>query len=286
MDINEINKRLKIEMDLRNNKPIEEFEGRTPKEMYFILYNTFHPDSPLHFSMSIDLKMLENVPLLTMVIFFLENLQETQPLKLTSKGNLPLKLVKKIYEMGLTPNRFIDSGFSTLRTEEDSQKIHIMRLLSHLTGLVKKQKGKLSLTAKGKKLLRQENRYELFKELFVTYTTKFNWAYNDRYGDHTLGQLGWAFSLELVAKYGEKELPDEYYGKKFLLAFPRILDLMENLWYGTAEEQVIHCYTLRTFEFFMAMFGLVDLQEKGEVRSSTELFVKKTSLVDQLFVFE
>lgn len=286
MDLEEINKRLKIEMDLRNNKPIEEFEGRTPKEMYFILYNTFHPDSPLHFSQSIDSKMLDKVPLLTIAIFFLENLQASQPLKLTPKGNLPLKLVKEIYELGLTSNQFIDSGSSSLRSEEDSQRIHVMRLLCQLSGLVKKQKGKLSLTAKGKKLLRKENRYDLFKELFITYTTKFNWAYSDRYGDHTIGQMGFAFSLELVEKYGKKERPDGFYGKKFLLAFPRILDHMQTPWYGTAEERVINCYSLRTFEFFMAMFGLVELQEKGEDYLSKQLYVKKTFLLDQLFVFD
>jgi hypothetical protein len=285
MNLEEINKRIKVEMDLRNNQPVEEFEGRTPKEMYYILYNTYHPDSPFQFSANVSSGLLDNVPLLKMTTFFLETLQESQSIKLTPKGNLPLKYVKPIYELGLFPNRFIDSGYRSLRSEEDSHHIHVMRLLCQLTGLVKKRSGKLSLTAKGKTLLKQENRLELFKDLFVTYTTKFSWAYNDRYGDHPVGQLGFAFSVELVAKYGRKKHPAEFYGYKYVLAFPKILDYIDPHWYTTAEDQVVNCFSLRTFEFFMNMFGLVELEEVGEDRISARLYVKKTPLLDQVFEF-
>jgi len=286
MDLEEINKRLKVETDLKNNQPVDEFEGRTPKEMYYILYNTFHPDSPFQFSTRVDDIVLTEIPILTMTTFFLKTVQESQPLKLTPKGNLPLKLVNSIYELGLFPSYFIDSGFSKIRSEEDDVYIHTMRLICELAGLIKKQKGKLSLTAKGKKLIMEENLFVLFQEIFITYTTKFNWPYNDRYGDHAVGQLGFAFSLEIVSKYGNELLPCKFYAQKYIKAFPMVLDHIEIPRYSTVEEEVINCYILRTFEYFLKIFGLAELTEKGKDRISAKLFIKKSPVLDQVIRFE
>jgi predicted transcriptional regulator len=286
MDLEEINKRLKVETELKNNQPVDEFEGRTPKEMYYILYNTFHPDSPFQFSSRIDNKVLKEIPILTMTSFFLKTVQESQPIKLTPKGNLPLKLVKSIYELGFFPSYFIDSGFSKIRSEKDDVYTHTMRLLCELAGLIKKQKGKLSLTAKGKKLIKEENLFVLFQEIFIAYTTKFNWPYNDRYGDHPIGQLGFAFSLELISKYGNELLPGKFYAQKYIKAFPMVLDHIEKPIYHTIEEEAVNCYVLRTFYFFLKMFGMVELTEKGKDRISAKLFIKKSPVLDQVIRFE
>jgi hypothetical protein len=228
MDLEEINKRLKVETDLKNNQPVDEFEGRTPKEMYFILYNTFHPGSPFQFSTRVDDKVLRKIPILTMATFLLKNLQESQSIKLTPKGNLPLKIVNLIYELGLFPSYFVDSGFSKIRSEEDDVYTHTMRLPCELAGLIIKLKGKLSLTAKGKKLAKEENLFELFQEIFIVYTTKFNWPYNDSYGDHPIGQLGFAFSLELVSRYGNELLPGKFYPQKYIKALRWYWTILKN----------------------------------------------------------
>ena len=161
-----------------------------------------------------------------------------------------------------------------------------MRLLCELAGLIKKQKGKLSLTAKGKKLIKEENLFALFKEIFIAYTTKFNWPYNDRYGDHPIGQLGFAFSLEMVSKYGDELLPGKFYAQKYIQAFPMVLDHIETPIYSTVEEEAINCYVLRTFYFFLKIFGMVELTEKGEDQISAKLFIKKSPILDQVIKFE
>jgi len=286
MDLEEINKRLKVETDLKNNQPVDEFEGRTPKEMYYILYNPFHQDSPFQFCTRVNDELLRGIPILSMTTFFLKTVQESQTIKLTPKGNLPLKLVKSMYELGLFPSYFIDSGFSSIRSEEDDVYTHTMRLICELAGLIKKQKGKLSLTAKGKKLIKEENLFKLFKETFIAYTTKFNWPYNDRYGDHPIGQLGFAFSLEMVSKYGNKLLPGKFYAQKYIKAFPMVLDHIEKPIYHTIKEEAINCYVLRTFYFFLKMFGMVELTEKGEDRISAKLFINKSPILDQVIRFD
>lgn len=286
MDLEEINKRLKVETDLKNNQPVDEFEGRTPKEMYYILYNTFHPDSPFQFCTWVNDEVLKGIPILTQVTFFLKTVQESEFIKLTPKGNLPLKLVNSIYELGLFPSYYIDSGFSKIRSEEDDVYTHTMRLLCELAGLIKKQKGKLSLTAKGKKFIKEDKLFDLFKEIFIVYTRKFNWPYNDRYGDHPIGQLGFAFSLELVSKYGNELLPGKFYAQKYLNAFPMVLDHIETPRYTTVEEEAINCYVLRTFEYFLKIFGMVELTEKGKDRISAKLFIKKSPILDQVIRFE
>jgi len=285
MDLEELNKQIKAEVDLMNNRPLDEFDGRTPREMFYILNDPFHMDSPLQFKNKIDKDVLDKIPFLKLTSIFLNQLKEQQPLKLTVTGNLPLKLVRFLYDTRLFPSESIDSGFSSIRSENDMVYVHIMRLLCEITGLMKKQKGKLSLTRKGNSLLKDENLFELFKKIFIAYTTKYNWPYNDRYGDHPLGQLGCAFSLELVSKYGHKLLPASFYAEKYITAFPKVLEQIEEPFYWTLEEEANNCYELRTFNHFMEIFGFVEIVEMGEDKFGKRLFVKKSSILDLVIGF-
>ncbi|MEZ5082469.1 MAG: hypothetical protein R2750_03320 [Bacteroidales bacterium] len=65
-----------------------------------------------------------------------------------------------------------------------------------------------------------------------------------------------------------------------------ILEHLEASLYQTIEEKAINCYTLRTFHFFMKMYGLVNSEERGKDRIASKLFIKKTSVLDQVFRFE
>lgn len=286
MNLVEINKRLKAEADLRNNKPLDEFESRTPREMYYMLYDNFHPDSPFQFNSNINKEAIKEIPILVITIFFLKKLKESQTLKLTEAENLPLKIVNTIYDLGVFPNSYIDTGFSKIRSEKDLTYIHTMRLICELAGLTRKQHGRLTLTVKGNRLLKEENLYHLFKEVFITYTTKFNWSYNDHYGDNPFGQFGFAFSLELLYNYGDQLLSTKFYAQKYLIAFPTFLNQIEDPILRDNEEEAIKCYVYRTFHYFLKMFGMIKITEKGTGWNYETMFIKKSSFLEELIKFE
>lgn len=286
MELDELNRLLRAEMDLINNQPIEEFEGRTPTEMNYLLHYPFDEDSPMKFKENAAAEIFDKIPMLQMVVFFLNLIQKEQTIKLTQKGNLPLKVLRAIYDLRLRPSEYIDSGMTTIRSEEGYTTAHCMRLLCELLGFVKKRKGKMTLTAKGRKAIKTANHYMLFKDLFTCYTTGFNWAYNDYYADEVIGQMGFAFSLELLSKYGAIEREDVFYTEKYFKAFPKMIEDMEEPLYGNKERNAFASYSHRTFYNFMWMFGMAEVIEKGEDMLRKKRFIKKTPSLDQLIVFE
>lgn len=286
MDIDEINKDLKSIQTLVNSRPIDEFDGRSPTEMFYLLHKTFDKDSPFQFRKHIDENVLEQIPFLKLTDYYLRLIHEQEPVKLTTRGNLPVKLVKEIYEQKIIPEELFEIGIYKLYKEQDSSTVHTTRIISHLARLTKKQNNKMTLTNKAKKILDRNAKYELFKELFKVYTTKFNWAYNDGYGDNPIGQLGFAFTLEQLIKHGNIERQDTFYGEKYLNAFPTLLEYTRPLSFRTEEEELISCFSLRTFNGFLDFFGLIEIREEGKDILNKKTYIRKTKILDELIMFE
>jgi hypothetical protein len=77
------------------------------------------------------------------------------------------------------------------------------------------------LTKNGERCLKAENRVELFKAIYLIFTKKFNWAYNDGFCDEPVGQYGYLFSIYLLKKFGEKENFVTFYSSKYLQVFQK-----------------------------------------------------------------
>ena len=159
------------------------------------------------------------------------------------------------------------------------------RLTAETIGLVKRINGKLSLTKKGSKLLEPAHRVELFKEFFNGFTDKFLWAFNDNYEEKNVGQLGWAFSILMLHKFGEEYRYVKFYAKKYLNAFPSFLSAFDT-GYGDEEDKFTWCYAARTFERFFLWFGFVELENEKRTLISDQLKYRQTALVENIFKFE
>lgn len=276
-ELEEINKHLeKIQNEL-NNRGLPDFEGYSPLEMQFILYDTFGKNSPIQLNELCDTDF-KKIPLLNQTKYLLQIVNDSVELKLTTKGFLPTKIVSDIYNQEFIKDEMIESGISKLYKETDSNSINLTRILLELSGLVKKRNNKLSLTKKGKTEF--NDNHKLLKSIMLTFGTKFNWAYYDGYGENEIGQLGFGFSLILLSKYGSAKRLDLFYGKKYLTAFPMLLARIEPSKFSTREEQVYRCYSLRTFDRFLDYFGLIKIDSKNKWDS--EKFIKKTDLFDKL----
>ena len=263
---------------LQNSQGLPQFEGYSPNEMGYLLSEPFSPKSPVGFNKP-EAKYFKNIPVLNQVKYLIRIIEEKGELKLTKKGFLPVKVVADIYSQGFINDEYIDRGIIKLYKESDSISVSLARILLELSRIVKKRKGRLSLTKAGAKIASDD--FELFKKLFITYTTNFNWSYFDGCGQNSIGQLGFGFSLILLKKFGNARREDTFYGEKYIDAFPVVLNKIEPPFIRSPEYNVIFCYSLRTFDNFLKFFGMVKIDKKGEFLEKRK-YITKTPLFDKI----
>jgi len=278
MDLKDIQKNIDIVMNEQNNRGIPEFEGYSPFEMHQILHFTFESNSPISVQKISDIDY-KRIPILNQVKYFMKLISDNGYIRLTAKGFLPTKIVKDIYNQGYLEEVLFKSRISKLYKERDSMTVNFTRILTELSGLIKKRNGKLSLTKKGEKTISDD--YKLFDLIFKTITTKFNWAYYDGYGDDQIGQLGFGFSLILMSKYGKDEHLDQFYADKYFKAFPDLIESDSLTGFETGDRRSTKCYSLRTFDRFLVYFGLIKIK-MAEKSWDSDKFIIKTQLFDKL----
>jgi len=276
-ELEEINKHFEKIMNIRNNLGLPDFEGYSPAEMQFILYDTFGENSPIQL-MELTESDYKRIPILNQIKYLLQIIEDCTELKLTNKGFLPIRIVAEIYRQGFIKDEHIESGLSKLYKETDSITINLTRILIEISGLVKKRNNKLSLTKTGKSII--GNDFNLLTLIFQIFGNKFNWAYYDGYGENQIGQLGFGFSLILLNKYGSEKQIDSFYANKYLSAFPMLIEQIESSRFNSRESQASKCYSLRTFDRFLDFFGLIRIE--AENKWDADKFIIKTELFDEL----
>jgi hypothetical protein len=277
MDLKDIQRHIDKVMNEQNNRAIPEFAGYSPFEMHQILHNTFESKSPIKLQRLSEIEY-KRIPMLNQVKYFMHLISDNGEIKLTARGFLPTKIVKDIYAQEYLEEVLFKSGISQLYKESDSMTVNLTRILTELSGLIKKRNGKLSLTKNGEKLISDD--YKLLDLIFKTITTKFNWAYYDGYGNNQIGQLGFGFSLILISKYGSKKHIDKFYADKYFKALPDLFEHDSPTEFSTAQKRSVGCYSLRSFDRFLNYFGLIkiDLADKSW---DADKCITKTKLFDK-----
>ena len=212
---------------------------------------------------------------------FLLDVKDSQPLKLTQKGNLNRKFVHQLYDHRIITSKYIDDGTTKLLREDDFYPIHFSHFIAKMAGLAKKYRNKLSLTKKGEKLLNSD--VALYIELLKAYTTKFNWAYMT-YCPENIAQLGWAYSTLQLIRYGHEEQPINFYIEKYLEIFHEMLEELPHNDYSTRKSRFASCFQGRFFSSFCDLFGFAEMRREGKDFRDRQDFVKKTPLLDKVFI--
>jgi hypothetical protein len=254
----------------RNNSPVDDFEGYSPDEMQVLLYDFFNVECVVQLKKN-ENKVYDSIPFLNQIKFLCKIIAENKELTLTKTGRLPVKTVAEIYNQGNLKEDAIEKGFAKLYKEEGVPTIELTRIILELSQVVKKRNNKLSITAKGKKLI--TNNHLLFLHIFEVFVTKFNWGYFDGYENEDIGQLGFGFSLILLDKYGSDFKSTNFYSNKYFKAFSFET---ENINLLTNNKRA---YPLRTFDRFLEYFGLVKMTNKSHGETS---MIKTTGLFKQL----
>lgn len=266
----------------RNSAPVDDFDGLTPEEMYNMLYYPFSEQCPVKLKENIDINDLKSSPIFNVALDLLVCIHQQDGLKLTPNGNLQRQVMKDLYEKKHLPDEIIESGFATIRTEQDWMALHVVKIVLKLAGIIRQSKGRLLLVKKWENKLLSNDYCAIYTHFFKNFTNEFNWAYSDGYENEQTGQQGFAFLLYLIHKYGQDFREINFYTDKYFRAFPALFfkdnPLTANYSYNDAERVVY----MRFFKKFAERFGLVEIgkdkknpyfQRKIEIRR-TDFFVK------------
>ncbi|CDN32569.1 hypothetical protein BN938_2499 [Mucinivorans hirudinis] len=262
-----------------NSSAKARFEGLSSQQMFEAIHRPFGEQSPVQFN-----KLTDNEcnlsPILRQAKLLLKCIEEAGELKLTAIGNLPPKIVKEIYPLGIG-DWYIDAGMGKLSKETDSMCVHLTRITLEIAGIIKKRNNKLSLTATGKKLMADD--YALFSKMFTAYFEKFNWEYLDRYEFDNLGRFAVAFTFVLLAKYGDERKLGSFYADKFFAAFPSLIEDYEcGSEYNSTDSYLSSCYRHRLFEYSLNFWGLINYVHQ---ENTPNFWITKTELFDRLIKF-
>ena len=136
--LKKLNERIKAETEKYNRTPVADFDFLSPEDMYNLAYKTLAPESPVQLKEKIDDSVLDRIPFLKMTEYLMTKLNTEGALKLTKTGNLPVKIVKEMYDLNLIKEWSIENGIQKLYKETDSLSINNTKLMLELSRLTKK----------------------------------------------------------------------------------------------------------------------------------------------------
>jgi hypothetical protein len=189
------------------------------------------------------------------------------PLCHTPPGALLRKYLRELYAQGFIREEGLETGLFTLSRERDS----LSTITTQLAGLARLMRGQLHLTKKGNQLLDPARRPLLWPLVLDAFTYRFVWASHDGYVSRMVGHLG---LLGVSAGlFGGHLHPVHFYAGYHQRAFPFVLAEFTSEEYFPAAEQLLHCYSCRTFGRGLDWLGLLD-EESQAVGQQGFFFLK------------
>lgn len=278
--LDELNKHLSKFIDKQNNHSNPLFEGYSPREMSYLMYEQLGSDnSPVKF-LPLNETDYDSIPLFRLIKYITDFLSNNGQIKLTATGRFPLKMVNELYPIGISDS-LIEEGFFKLRKEGDSVLIRLAHIMLLLMKMVKERKNVMTLTKIGEQMIK--NNETLLRELLYAFRFKLNLGYFDAYSHQKINGLGISFSLVLLSKYGDKKRPYQFYANKYFAAYPDLLKEISPR-YTSAEEEAGSCYFIRLFKRCLLFLGLIEIEEKRKNWDNDIIY--KTPLFDKLIKIE
>lgn len=280
----ELNQKLNTFMQNRNRKPVAAFDGLSSEQMHLLLNDPFGQLSIIRRHSAPADAVMDQAPFFCL-IEGLYGILSNGPLKLTSKGNLPLSVCNELYERKLLVQDDIEKGYTKKISEDNVVFIRALKACILISPDVKKRGNALSLTQSGLKSLQKERNVR-FWQVFDTYTTRFNWGYLDQ-ADSQAGHFGWAYSIYLLHRYGAQEREAGFYASKVMQAFPHLQEPVQSSRLPGFTLEPERIYRWRFFEQFASWFGLTKLdQDPKDALFDRQLLLRKSPVFGNFFQFD
>jgi hypothetical protein len=262
-----------------------DFQGLSPSQVHELLQNPLN--SPSVFNTLFDAESvterLDTAPVIRMARVLVEAMQD-KGIRLTGKGNLPLKHVKAMIEAGGASVVAPMARYSPIRSEEHVLAVILTRVLLEIAGYTKKTKGVLSLKQTAKTRLKKKGWLTVYLDLLTTALTRLSWASLDHYEGLEGVQYTAPFGFWLLSQKGDEWRPVDEYLDDMLRAFPRLPLAAFPVVYMSDEEQARSALRSRMITLFQ-LLGLIELDpEHARLRDEGEQMMRRTELFEGLFV--
>jgi hypothetical protein len=261
-----------------------DFLGLSPNQVHELLQSPLN--CPSVFKPLLDAEAvgreLDAAPIMRMAKALIGELGD-KGIRLTGKGNLPLKHVKALVEAGGEDLVFPMAKYGALRSEEQVMPAHLTRVLLELAGCTKKLKGRLLIKKSAATRIEKKGWLTLYMDIFSAAMSQFNWAWMDRAeGLEDVQYIG-PFIFWLLAEKGSEWLPVQSYLNDMLRAFPRLPLAAYPVSYVSVEQQAKWALELRVIRL-CRLLGLIELSpEHSRFQEEDQQMMRRTGLFEGMF---
>ncbi len=244
-----------------------------------LVRHPFEKTSPLQLK-RLEESEYQQIPVLNSVRCLAQIIEQQGELKATRKGCLPRDVVADLHRRAFFPktSSYNIADFRKVLHEGDVLTVSLTRILLELAEIIHKKHGKLMLTDKWA-AVKQDNE-TLLRLIFESFTQKLQWSLLDQFPSERVGQHGFAVSLAMADRFGAQPLNADMCAEAYYNFFPFLREDFLNSSLGPAEKSAPRCYSLRTFERFLAYFGLVKVY-RSEKDYCGAVEIKKTKLFNK-----
>jgi hypothetical protein len=220
---------------------------------------------------------VRSIPIVKQALFFLRHAGTEKGIKLTDKGFLGRSFVQAFWDEHLSTPQYL--RFRPTR-ELDCPEVTRIHILLTESKYVRKFKGAIQLTMKGRTALESDSCVDVYRDLFEVGMFRWNWACQDRFPDFHFIQESASHLLECLLRWPTdtitaKALFESVFGETKASA-PESESEDESLdSFYDLDYQMISCLRIRFFERFCVPFGiLLDQSADNFFGKSTDPFEK------------
>ena len=264
--MNDINNHLGVMIQAQNAAPKPDFNGFSSEQMSLMLYYPLEAGCPVQLRKLTE-EQIAQIPIMRQVLHLMNILNGTE-LKLTAQGYIPPKIVTELYEMG---SHSWSTDWYKQKNEPKTEEIQVLRVAMKECGLIKTRTGKMSLTAKGMRLLSDHN--ELMRTVLLFLLSNYNTGWLDMHEDNEVGNVGRLYSLWLLHHFGAGWRDTQFYAGEYFKAFPTLRSETS--------------YEYRVFNRLFRLIGICEINESDEFKGRKWCKkTRKTDILDTMFAFE
>ncbi|MGC9422523.1 YecA family protein [Vibrio sp.] len=285
LSIDELNAALQHKVQDRNNQPHPDFCGVTPTQMANWLYAPFAQlqwvtiKTPTDFSDS---------PVMRYLSLILEEAMANEgSFKATSKGNLPVKLVKQASELlpefsvaqfkhNISISEFAGSN------EDKFNALHYTRVLAEISGIIYRRSGRYHVKKEAQKQYQAQGLQAFFKPMLEAAISKYNWGYLDSFEYDIDLRTFWLFMLWRIQSHNSVDQLVE----EVMIAFPDLLLALPTDDNFPLKRKVSLLIESRFIERFLQFWGFIIIDPRCYVNGDPiARVVQVQPLLKQAFQF-
>lgn len=284
LSMEDLNTVMASRVQVQNSKPRADLCGLSADQMHSWINGSWNAWQGIEFSTPAD---LSSSPVMRYLEILLENLLEGGgSIKLTTKGNLPLRIVQQCNAIADQLPSVGDLAHTYLseyrgRNEDDFNALHYTRIIAELAGILYQRSGRLHFKKDAQKKYQQLGMGAFYADMLETATSRYNWAYLDRYSDQIALTELWLFMLwRLQTHCSLQQLAEEV-----AVVLQPMLEQMPEPGYYSKQQELTNIVSTRFVSRFLGFFGLVKNHENRAFLSKVPGKVEFTPLMAASFKF-